>query len=117
MKFTNMKFDVAAITKELGVPHGEASRIIQEALFEQGYQWYSGGVVQHLSEPYLFSNDVGLISVGWGNENSPRMKQFENCSIKVSYSIHSKPEVVEFNGEMYNKADLEKALALLTPVK
>lgn len=118
MAFKNMKFDVAAIAKQLNVEHEEASRIIQEVLFEQGYVRFDGeDSPEELSLPFVFSYEDGDATCGsWisGKED------FIWCTVKPTYTIveaEEQQEVVELNGKKYNKQELEKALSLLKPIE
>jgi len=114
-QFKNMKFDVAAIAKELGVKHEEASRIIQEALFELGYKWcYGGKVTQFVEELYLCSWEDKYIT--HGEVDNPNFVQHK---IKQTFSIVpvEQEEFVELNGKKYNKKELEAALSMLKPVE
>lgn len=119
MTFKNMKFDVAAVAKQLNVEHEEASRIIQEALFEQGYSWAWGeDFVIEQSHPYLYAYTDNIIYGG----NSQRFKEHSNKlhTIKTTYAIveaEEQQEIVELNGKKYNKQELEKALSLLKPIE
>ena len=114
MTFKNMKFDVAAIAKQLNVEHEEASRIIQEALFEQGCQWGYGGVA-HTKEDWLFVRYGTKIT--WSDEEDSDLKSY---TVKPTYAIveaEEQQEIVELNGKKYNKQELEKALSLLKPIE
>lgn len=119
MTFKNMKFDVAAIAKQLNVEHEEASHIIQEALFEQGYEPYSAGDRTHgLASNWVFAYSNGDVTTGSFVTN----RHDENTlhAIKPTYTIveaGEQQEVVELNGKKYNKQELEKALSLLKPIE
>lgn len=119
MTFRNMKFDVAAIAKQLNVEHEEASRIIQEALFEQGYSWKCGEYfVIDQQQPYLYAYTNNITYGG----NSQSFKEHPNKlhTIQPTYTIveaEEQQEIVELNGKKYNKQELEKALSLLKPIE
>jgi len=116
-QFKNMKFDVAAIAKELGKPHEEASRIIQEALFELGYDWTSNKrSVLYTDRDYLIAGG-GVIMCSY---KKPRdWIWYEQHTIKQTFSIVpvEQEEFVELNGKKYNKKELEAALSMLKPVE
>jgi len=118
-QFKNMKFDVAAIAKELGVKHEEASRIIQEALFELGYKWRDGSVsIRNDVEWFIVCCEKGFIHPNkwiWVNCLLP----FDFSKIKQTFSIVpvEQEEFVELNGKKYNKKELEAALSMLKPVE
>lgn len=118
MAFKNMKFDVAAIAKQLNVEHEEASRIIQEALFEQGYVRFDRvGYAAELPLKFVFSYDDGGITCGEYDGNRTTHVTYR---IKPTYTIveaEEQKEVVELNGKRYNKQELEKALSLLKPIE
>lgn len=118
MTFKNMKFDVAAIAKQLNVEHEEASRIIQEALFEQGYVWNNGTntVIDTDYKQIQAWNDGNFTRSNADYENS----DFVFYTIKPTYTIveaEEQQEIVELNGKKYNKQELEKALSLLKPIE
>lgn len=120
-QFKNMKFDVAAIAKELDKPHEEASRIIQEALFEFGYVWFmKKGVetklVQHAGGKLLHCWDDGCITY---SDLEDEDDEFVQHKIKQTFSIVpvEQEEFVELNGKKYNKKELEAALSMLKPVE
>lgn len=120
MTFKNMKFDVAAIAKQLNVEHEEASRIIQEALFERGHVWAAGygKRVQDQSKKFLYLADNEICH----GDNYQYFEEDESTlfTIKPTYTIveaEEQQEVVELNGKKYNKQELEKALSLLKPIE
>lgn len=115
-QFKNMKFDVAAIAKELGKPHEEASRIIQEALFELGYKWQSWGTnTPHTKGSWLMVRCNKNITFDYF-DSAPELAKH---TIKQSFSIVpvEQEELVELNGKKYNKKELEAALSMLKPVE
>jgi len=116
-QFKNMKFDVAAIAKELGIKHEEASRIIQEALFGLGYVWRDGSKqVLDTTEKVIVCDSAGFMHwTRWVNE----CFQHESVKIKQTFSIVpiEQEEFVELNGKKYNKKELEAALSMLKPVE
>lgn len=120
MTFKNMKFDVTAIAKQLNVEHEEASRIIQEALFEQGYKHFITGACVcelYLRDAWSFAYDDGVVCSG---QTSHGKDKFIDMVIKPTHAIveaEEQQEVVELNGKKYNKQELEKALSLLKPIE
>lgn len=110
----NVKFDMKAIAKELDVPLEAAHYIVQNALFAEGVTWASGhDAVKNTNAPFLTVEEGRL---KFAMSSTP---QFKQLSIKqqLTFYVKEQPkEVVEFGGKKYNKEDLEKALALLSPV-
>jgi len=113
-QFKEMKFRVKDV---------EHSAKIQEHLFSLGYKWWSGSTVQLTSSPYIFTEKDGRICKSdsgstFDKDSSPEMHLVEN--IQITYSlveVNSAPETVELNGQTYLKADLEEAMAKLSPIK
>lgn len=114
----NVKFDMKAIAEELGVSLEKAHNIVQAALFERGLRWRSGrDTVQYTDAAWVCvdQTDAGIVATF----TEDQMK-YPKVSIKPQYSFYvkeeEKPETIEFNGKQYNKEDVAKALALLSPV-
>lgn len=109
----NVKFDMKAIAEELGVSLEKAHNIVQTALFEKGVEWPLGAIVTNKHATWLFVTTKGI---KWGvYDDEPSWKL---VSIKPRYSFYVKEEMetIEFNGKQYNKEDVAKALALLSPI-
>lgn len=113
----NVKFDMKAIAEELGVPLEKAHNIVQTALFEKGVGWVAGygKVVMKENTNYLYINNKNELM-----HSACDNPQYKLVSIKPQYSFYmkeeDKPETIEFNGKQYNKEDVAKALALLSPI-
>lgn len=114
----NVKFDMRAIAKELGVSIVIAHYVVQRALFNRGVKWATGRnkVVTMGNMNYLYIDNKGEM-----RHSSCDYPLFKSLSIKPQYSFYvkeeeEKPETIEFNGKQYNKDDVTKALALLSPI-
>lgn len=117
LSLQNVKFDMKAIAEELGVTLEKAHYIVQTALFERGMKWVTGRTdVSNTHALFLCLHDNGGLSY---NENDV-YPSYKSVSIKPQYSFYmkeeEKPETIEFNGKQYNKEDVAKALALLSPI-
>lgn len=113
----NVKFDMKAIAEELGVPLEKAHNIVQTALFEKGVGWVAGygKVVMKENTNYLYINNKNELM-----HSACDNPQYKLVSIKPQYSFYVKEEeveTIEFNGKQYNKDDVAKALALLSPIE
>lgn len=112
----NVKFDMKAIAEELGVSLEKAHNIVQTALFERDVSWYGGKYVKYTHSDWLFVEKLMLTY-----DDADVNPEYKLMSIKPQYSFYvkeeEKPETIEFNGKQYNKEDVAKALALLSPVK
>jgi len=95
---------------------------VQEWLLSKGAKWLFSGqkVIDHplyyifVSEAGIMINDNSIV----GFENDSRKEVVLEVKKEYSYTIvEKKPETVEFNGNLYNKEDLEKALSLLELIK
>lgn len=110
----NVKFDMAAIASDLGVSLEEAHKIVQPLLFENGVTWVGGHDAVRNTHASFLTVEEGRLKFAISN-----IPQFKEISIKLQPTFYVKEqpkEVVEFGGKKYNKEDLEKALALLSPV-
>lgn len=98
------------------------STTIQKCLMELGYRWRTGdGQVQNTTEKFLYTNQLGYITYGESEQHFQRKEypEFKADSF-VAYKLVEvpvTPETVELNGKTYLKADLEAALAKLTPMQ
>lgn len=111
----NVKFDMKAIAEELGVSLEKAHNIVQTALFEKGVEWINGEIKPYAtSSEFLFINNKSKLSWYW----TDGWPTYKFVSVKPKYSFYVKEEVetIEFNGKQYNKDDVAKALALLSPI-
>ena len=110
MQFKNMKFRVR---------DEEHSKQIQEALFELGYRWpIYGTEVIHTAAVYLCASQTGELD--WSVMESSFLNQaFPEYELKFKPEFVEvvKEEVVELNGKLYNKKQLEEALSKLKPIQ
>lgn len=118
-QFKNMKFDVAAIAKELGKSREEVCYIVQKQLVDMGYTWSVFILPERFNANianYIYSSYCGLIT--WST-NEKLYKQHKSHTIQHSFSIVpvEQEEFVELNGKKYNKKELEAALSMLKPVE
>lgn len=105
---------------KIRVKDEEHSRLIQEALFEMGYEWASsvGRGYEFLRSPYLYTSNYGGIYYGESDYSfNQDVRQEYEAKIKVEFVEIQKPDTVELNGKIYLKSDLEEALAKLNPVE
>lgn len=112
----NVKFDMKAIAKELNVSLEAAHYIVQNALFAEGVTWASRhDIVRNTTADFL-TVEEGRLKFAIGNITPPHFKQL-SIKLQPTFYVKEQPkEVVEFGGKKYIKEDLEKALALLSPV-
>jgi hypothetical protein len=109
--FKNMKFRVSS---------PEHSKEIQEALFEMGYKWFSGGeVVLHTEYNFLYTCDDGFITYRNVERNfKEKIENKEHSLVTTkSYKIIPKPETIEIDGKTYDKEAVLKRLAELEVVQ
>lgn len=99
----------------------ETSGAVQEALFAEGIKWFGDAVsqIQKTECPFLYVYQDGYIRYG-DSEKSFLSEKYQEVFFETTTTITVKllppAEVIEFNGKKYLKEDLEKALALLTPL-
>lgn len=101
MKYREMKFKLN---------NKEHSEVVQEVLFQLGFRWWEGPVVQHTCHSYLYTDDELRLSYG----NSPTIfESHDGEEIDVSWMDPVLNKTVEYNGKTYSKAAFEKAIAEL----
>jgi hypothetical protein len=115
-KQQKLEFDVAAHAAEWNVPHEEASKRIQEFLFENGFGWFTAiNVVQHIDKPFLQVNVNGPNSITQDYERYERAAP-ATLTATTTYSVSIDVptiEYVEIGGKKYEKKKLEEALKLI----
>lgn len=83
----------------------EEAKLIQDALFELGYEWASvGKQYAHVKSLIVSTDKNGYIS--WGHWRQPTHELIE----KKSYEIVPIEETIEYNGNKYNKQAFEQAI-------
>ncbi len=119
-------FDVAKHAKMWNVKHEEASKRIQEVLFESGIYWLSGhkDVKNYPQQFLVVEQDVDGGSWHIARPLYKPAPKFQEATLQANTTytlqIQEKEELVEEDviqllGKKYSKKDLEEALKLLSP--
>jgi len=114
-------FDVAKHANAWGVAHEEASKRIQEFLFESSIYWAgaSRGDIFAAEALYLFVREKDITySYFAGTSAIEATLQASTTYTLYIEQLKAKEEdneIIQLLGKKYSKADIEKALQLLTP--
>ena len=117
--FKAMKFSVDNETQ---------SRLLQDALFKEGYGWGASYAKEHryTNSTYIFTNTSGYLthtnSHDWfidstSFEHRSAMSYIHNSNSPTVDKQDSQVTLVEVLGNLYNKKDLQLALSSLTRYK
>ena len=120
----NTKINVQKYADDNGITLAQAHEEVQEWLFGQGYEWFSGGkqVVCEFAKWVEIGTCGGCYTVQmtWSSDGIASAKEItlqRTAVVTLTPSfVEEEAPVVELNGKQYRKADLEAALAKLTPV-
>jgi len=109
-----MLIEKAEVTKEETTPSfkeiyfvpesQEEAKMIQDALFEAGYTWasYPEKEYKFLDALYYSTTTYGVIQYG---TYSSSVEGKQTYKVKKSYTFEPVPEVIEYNGKIYNKKE------------
>lgn len=106
MNFCNMTFQPSNQAKSV---------IIQEKLFEMGYRWSNiqHQVVQYVNENFIHNSESGYITTS--HLLDPYDKEHLHYVITEVKFVPAN-ELVEINGNLYSKADVENLIKHLKPI-
>lgn len=92
------------------------SGVIQQKLFKMGYRWgieSTSQSIQFTEVKYLITTKDGFIT--WANLYDPENNNFLHHVI-VDVKFVPAKNVVEINGKVYLKEELEKVLSTINPI-
>lgn len=109
MTLKNQKFKVVNAT---------ISRLLQEELFKQGYEWGINGTnVANEVRPYIYTYDSGLITYGdssqhFEEQSNEEVRIITENKLVIAELQPIRPKTIIF-GKTYYKDDVDAALAKL----
>lgn len=104
-----VKFDMKAIAADLGLSLEEAHNVVQQMLFDQGYEWQDGTKSVYYPPHYnsgiqWLYLDEGLIACSPECDEEPLYTKYR-VKIEKSFCEVKEPEIITVNGKQYKLID------------
>ena len=110
--------DVASVAHSAGIPHEEASKIIQEWAFQLGYSWYNAVTTpQFTNQPYIFLEPSGSLTHSGSFKYVTEFilagdATFLSIALKSKgWDVVGNVPTIKLNGQDFTKEELLEALA------